>query len=137
MHSSPLLKKLLVSYKNIHFVYVSSLSKFVSNTPYKDGLQCLDRQCKVIEESDYVEHNYSDALRLLTVYKFGGIYSDLDIVTLKELPPQLSTNFVSTDTSRRVANCFFKFEGGHPLLKQLLNETVSIQNYAYIKMEFV
>ena len=123
---SHLWTKLSLAYQNIHFVYVSSVSTFVNNTPYKTGLQCSDRRCKVVEESNYVEHNYSDAMRLLTVYKFGGIYLDLDIVTLKKLPAELSPNCVSTDTSQRVTNSFFKFERGHPILRQLLNETVSI-----------
>ena len=71
------------------------------------------------------DYHYSDIMRALVAYKFGGIYSDLDIVTLKPLPDELPANFMVADVSRRLGNCFFKFEKGHPFLEKLMRDIVS------------
>ena len=101
------------------------MSKFVRNSPYEGDLRCSDRVCKLIEESKYTEYNYSDLMRLLVTFKFGGIYSDLDIVTLKPMPNKFPENFVTADTSMRLGNSFFKFERSHPFLKMLMTDIVS------------
>ena len=73
----------------------------------------------------YPDYHYSDLMRVLVAYKFGGLYSDLDIVTLKPIPPELPENFMIADVSRRLGNCFFKFERGHPFLETLMRDIVS------------
>ena len=103
------MKTLSSIYTNIHFVHVQNMSVFVSDSPYESTLQCSDRVCKLLEESMHPDYHYSDVMRALVAYKFGGIYSDLDIVTLKRLPDELPENFMVADVSRRLGNCFFKF----------------------------
>lgn len=39
-----------------------------------------------MEEGKWKVEQHSDMLRLLTLWKFGGIYMDLDVVSLRPLP---------------------------------------------------
>ena len=123
------MKKLSSKYKNIYFVSLSNLLKFVSGSPYEQDLKCSRKMCQLLESSRYPEYHYSDLLRILLVHKFGGIYSDLDIVTIKPFPENLEDkNLVAADTSSRLGNCFLKFERGHSFLKHAMRNIVSIPN---------
>ena len=122
-----LLKKLTSKYKNIYFLSLSNLTKFVSGSPYEKDLKCSRKVCELLESSIYPEYHYSDLLRLLLVYKFGGIYSDLDIVTLKPFPGNLELkNLLAADTSSRLGNCFLKFTQGHSFTELAMKHIVSI-----------
>ena len=122
------MKKLASKYKNIYFLSLSSLKEFVSGSPYEHDLECSRKSCKLLEASTYPEYHYSDLLRVLLVYKFGGIYSDLDIVTLKPFPEVLDTkDLVAADTSGRLGNCFLKFKRGHSFLELTMRHIVSIK----------
>ena len=122
-----IMKKLLSTYPNIHFAHISKMSELVRDSPYENALKCTNNVCEVIEESIHQDYHYSDLMRVLVGYKFGGLYSDLDIVTLKDFPDTLlPNNFVVADVSRRLGNCFFKFNKGHPFLNKLMQDIVSI-----------
>ena len=123
------MKKLASKYKNIYFVSLSNLTKFVSGSPYEQDLKCSRKVCQLLESSRYPEYHYSDLLRVLLVHKFGGIYSDLDIVTLKPFPDNLEDiSLVAADTSSQLGNCFLKFKRGHPFLKDAMRHIVSNTN---------
>jgi hypothetical protein len=120
-------KKISSEYKNIHFVHISSMSEFVSDSPYENDLQCKRRECALIEESakyGFRDYNYSDLMRVLIVYKFGGLYSDLDIVALKPLPDNLPIRFMTADSSRRLSTVYFRFEKKSPFLNELMKDIV-------------
>ena len=112
-------------YTNIHFVSAPSLSALVRNSPYERDLHCSEHKCQLIEGSEYPDYNYSDLFRILIAYKYGALYSDLDIVTLKPISTNLPQNFVVADTSSRVGTCLLKFQMGHPFLKNLMQHIVS------------
>ena len=121
------MKKLSYKYKNIYFLSLSNLTKFVSGSPYEQDLKCSRKECKLLENSLYPEYHYSDLLRVLIVNKFGGIYSDLDIVTLKPFPVNLELkNLLAADTSSRLGNCFLKFTQGHSFTELAMRHIVSI-----------
>ena len=132
------MKKLSSKYKNIYFLSLSSLKEFVSDSPYEHDLGCSRKSCKLLEDSTYPEYHYSDLLRVLLVYKFGGIYSDLDIVTLKQFPKVLDIkDLVAADTSGRLGNCFLKFKIDHSFLELTMRHIVSIKimsNQSSIKL---
>ena len=129
------MKKLTSKYKNIYFLSLSNLTKFVSGSPYEKDLKCSRKVCELLESSIYPEYHYSDLLRLLLVYKFGGIYSDLDIVTLKPFPENLEDkNLLAADTSSRLGNCFLKFEKGHSFPGLAMKNVVSIFIYVQWSM---
>lgn len=52
--------------------------------------------------SGYIEANrtifepadYSDILRLIYLHRYGGLYQDLDVLTLSKIPAHLPKNFI-------------------------------------------
>ena len=122
-----LLHNISSEYKNIYFVHISSMSEFVRESPYEKDLQCNRRECALIEKSaryGFRDYNYSDLMRVLIVYKFGGLYSDLDIVALKPLPDNLPIRFMTADSSRRLSTVYFRFEKRSPFLNELMKDIV-------------
>ncbi|XP_067143891.1 lactosylceramide 4-alpha-galactosyltransferase-like [Centruroides vittatus] len=57
--------------------------------------------------------HFSDAARYALLWKFGGIYFDLDIVMLRPFPPL--KNFVIKETEDRIANGIFGMQYYHPI----------------------
>lgn len=83
---SPILNVLL-SYPNIQFRNLD-IVKYSIGTPGELWIQ-TDR----IYLSNFIVAHMADYLRFITLYKFGGIYFDLDIIVLKNLdkmPPNFS-----------------------------------------------
>lgn len=76
--------KRLQSFKNVNLKVVN-LKEFSRNTPIED----LVRKGK-LEFSRYHASHTSDVLRFLTLWKYGGIYLDLDVIVQK---PIVFTNF--------------------------------------------
>jgi hypothetical protein len=54
-------------------------------------LEGMYRLLSVRDELRYLE---SDLFRLITLYKYGGVYVDMDIVLLRDFSPLLDTEFV-------------------------------------------
>lgn len=69
----------LKSYANVHFLNVN-LNKFVEKTPAKKFYQSGE-----LFASNYLVEHMSDFLRLLVLYKCGGIYLDMDVVVQKNM----------------------------------------------------
>ena len=73
----------------------------------------------------------ADALRLTLVYKNGGIYSDLDTITIKSFEPL--TNYSGFGGNRDnpksvISNGFFHFRKNHEFLLKALEEIPKIYN---------
>jgi lactosylceramide 4-alpha-galactosyltransferase len=68
-----------------------------------------------------IEHA-SDIFRLATLYKFGGIYMDLDCLVMRPLTDL--SNAVASEMLRPliIANGVIIFDKGHPFLVQALAE---------------
>ncbi|PNF32998.1 hypothetical protein B7P43_G16357 [Cryptotermes secundus] len=78
-------------------------TRYFSKTP----LEKWDFGAAMASSSWPKEHS-SDVLRLLTLWKYGGTYLDLDVVILKSLDP-LGSNYVGLESPNTVANgvlCF-------------------------------
>ncbi|KAF8084222.1 hypothetical protein N665_0728s0009 [Sinapis alba] len=74
-----------------------------------------------------LEQNLSNLLRLVLLYKFGGIYLDTDVIILKPLTNLhnvIGAQTVDPVTRKwsRLNNAVLIFDKNHPLLKSFINE---------------
>ncbi|XP_028138156.1 lactosylceramide 4-alpha-galactosyltransferase-like [Diabrotica virgifera virgifera] len=107
----------LLSYKNIHILHLN-YGNYVKGTP----VETLWTSGK-IEKSSFVVSHASDVLRYLTLWKYGGIYLDLDVVVLKSLQ-NLPLNYAGLQTEEQVAAGVISFEAdgfGHSLADKCVN----------------
>lgn len=74
--SSPIMKSLRI-FPNLHFRRIY-YREFAMGTPAQDFFT-TDQ----IFQSKYLMETFSDVLRLVTLYRFGGIYLDLNVVVQK------------------------------------------------------
>nr|XP_004664414.2 alpha-1,4-N-acetylglucosaminyltransferase [Jaculus jaculus] len=61
----------------------------------------------------YWLHVSSDACRLAIIWKFGGIYLDTDVISIRPIPQE---NFLAAQASRHSSNGVFGFLPHHPFL---------------------
>jgi lactosylceramide 4-alpha-galactosyltransferase len=64
----------------------------------------------------------SDVLRLLTLWKYGGTYLDLDVIVQKQLD-SIPENYVGMEFANSVCNCVINVDKngtGHKLMEELL-----------------
>ncbi|XP_072381532.1 lactosylceramide 4-alpha-galactosyltransferase-like [Diabrotica undecimpunctata] len=110
--------KALTSYKNIKIMHLD-YEKYTNGTPvealYKSGR---------IEGSKYVTSHASDVLRYLTLWKYGGIYLDLDVIIIKSLE-DLKPNYAGLQSRTDVAAGVISFDPdgkGHIMAEKCLND---------------
>ncbi|XP_059474882.1 lactosylceramide 4-alpha-galactosyltransferase-like [Neocloeon triangulifer] len=72
----------------------------------------------VSQSGDYLRH-LSNCVRLVLIWRFGGAYLDLDVISFKSLSPELlqNPNLVAPMNSERLNNAFLQFRQGHPLVE--------------------
>ena len=109
-------------YNNIHFLYVVDVDGFMEGTP----LMKL-RKKGTLEEGPYVTVNYSDLTRILLLYLYGGVYFDLDVLSLSEFPESLPRNFAVAQGHTSVNNAVLRFSKKHPFLFLMMEEIVSCE----------
>ncbi|XP_030751592.1 lactosylceramide 4-alpha-galactosyltransferase-like [Sitophilus oryzae] len=89
--------KNLMAYSNIKLQYLN-MKKFVQGTPV-EKLWTSEK----IYRSKYILPHMSDILRYLTLWKYGGIYIDLDVIVTKNLD-SLEQNFAGAEDSNYIAS---------------------------------
>ena len=77
-----------------------------------------------------------DYIRVLSLYKQGGMYLDLDVLTLKPYDKDIFSNFLTYGSARMhfVANCILHLEKGHELIDyimQLLSEDYDAESFGF------
>ena len=93
LHASTCTRNLFKTYKNIQF-FTIELADLFKSLP----LEGVERKHDFSEP--FAATKLSDLMRASVVYKYGGFYSDLDIVVLKDLTdlknfyPMQSNNFI-------------------------------------------
>ncbi|XP_057367573.1 lactosylceramide 4-alpha-galactosyltransferase-like [Daphnia carinata] len=118
-YSSPWLE-VLQHYANVTIVVMDMKSYFAS-TPlerwYNEG-EWRASIHKIVHLSDYV--------RVLTLLKGGGMYMDLDYVTIKRLDEELLWNFLLFETAdmKLVTNSVLHLERGHRLIGEMIQRLV-------------
>lgn len=114
------------SYKNIKVIKMQ-IDKLLNNTILHEwwfnGKYNL---------SNFKTAHLSDALRLFILFKFGGIYSDLDAITIRNLESLSKYPGLGTlDDSGNLGNGFLNFEKGNIFLLVALKEFVKNYNPYY------
>ncbi|XP_031632002.1 lactosylceramide 4-alpha-galactosyltransferase-like [Contarinia nasturtii] len=87
---------MLWKYENIHFRNID-LWRYSKDTPGEAWINT-----NKLFQSNYLYEHMSDYLRVLTLYKFGGFYLDLDVVVQKNFD-DLGEDFVVDDWSTVLA----------------------------------
>ncbi|KAG5667862.1 hypothetical protein PVAND_015831 [Polypedilum vanderplanki] len=95
---------ILHSYSNIKIRYVNIL-EFINGTKIENFFK-TDR----VGKSPYRIEHTSDILRLLVLYKFGGLYLDLDVVSFYPVKLINKRNFICLEGDNLFANCILKFD---------------------------
>ncbi|XP_066137627.1 lactosylceramide 4-alpha-galactosyltransferase-like [Euwallacea fornicatus] len=90
------LVKVLLEYSNMNIFHVD-MERYFSKTP----LEKLYHKGS-LKLSKYAQSHTSDLLRYLTLWKYGGIYLDLDVIVIKSLDG-LATDFSGVESHRAVA----------------------------------
>ncbi|XP_028140196.1 lactosylceramide 4-alpha-galactosyltransferase [Diabrotica virgifera virgifera] len=110
--------KALMSYKNVKIMHLD-YEKYTNGTPveelYKSGR---------LEGSKFVVSHASDVLRYLTLWKYGGIYLDLDVIVIKSLE-DLKPNYAGLQSRFDVAAGVVSFDAdsiGHLMAGKCLND---------------
>lgn len=88
--TTPLLFQMLNRYPNIHF-RTMNLWRFSYGTPLYEWMKTNQ-----IFQSKYIVEHIADIFRFCTLYKFGGLYLDLDIIVLGNLDV-LGEDYVGDD----------------------------------------
>lgn len=73
--------------------------------------------------SPFRANHVSDALRLLVLWRFGGVYADMDVLVLKNASRLRNT--VSREQFPAVGNSVLVFDKGHPFLLDCMREFAS------------
>jgi lactosylceramide 4-alpha-galactosyltransferase len=90
------LQTLVKNYANVQFVRLN-VDEYMAGTLMDHWYHCTDWR-----SGSYHVNNLSNALRLLTVYKYGGYYFDLDIISVR--PVTYYRNFVAAESDKHVNN---------------------------------
>lgn len=112
---SPILRA-LETYSNIHFNNLN-LWKYSEGTPAEFWVKQSD-----LLQSSYLFEHTADFLRLLSLYKFGGTYLDLDFMVMQSLADEIQ-NFAGIETNNYVSNAILNFDRdgvGHYIVEQII-----------------
>ena len=109
------------AYFNMVFSPLVDLNGFVKDSPmsrlFEDGS---------IARSKHKNNNYGNFLRLLLLYKSGGLYLDMDVITIKPLNQNsFPKNFAISISDGRVNNAILKFEKNSCFLRYHIKNTVT------------
>ena len=112
----------LNSYANVRVIYINE-SDYFRGTPLEDWYQK-----GIWRSSPYSTEHLFDYIRMLTAFKGGGHYLDLDFITLKPFNESLLNNFFSLVHAKAglFANSVFHFDRGqHRLINVIIKRLAS------------
>ncbi|XP_076266969.1 lactosylceramide 4-alpha-galactosyltransferase-like [Rhynchophorus ferrugineus] len=113
----------LSSYTNIKLLHIN-MDRFVEGSPVND----LWKSRKVHNGKYPLSHS-SDILRYLILWKYGGIYADLDVIVIKNLD-EIPENFAGAQEDEYLASGvmgFSKYGVGHKHVESCLKDLA--ENY--------
>lgn len=108
----------LLTYDNVRILHLD-YERYSKDTPVHE----LYASGK-LKYSQYARSHASDVLRYLTLYKYGGIYLDLDVIVIKPLE-NLAPNFSGSESDNNVAAGVMRFDAtgkGHEHVKACLED---------------
>ena len=115
------LYNLLSEYPNIIIRQFTNVRERLKGFPVED----LWIKNPEFENGPHYFEQISDVIRVVLLYEFGGLYLDLDLITMRRLPPIIPSNFAVGIFHGNVANAVMKFSKGHPILLHYMRLMVS------------
>lgn len=110
--------KQLMMYKNVRLKHLN-FGRYINGSPIAELYSSLR-----IEASFYARSHASDVLRYLTLWRYGGIYLDLDVILIKSLE-RLKPNYAGRESDEDVAAGVLSFShkgDGHRWARQSLED---------------
>ena len=121
----------LKKFKNIRLV-LTTPEEIYKDTPLEDWYQ---RDKEKLYKGRFFMHDLSDSMRLALVYKYGGYYSDLDVLNLQSLKPIQNVDGFGLENNKEETNsAVFIFKKNHPFFLTAfkeLNETFKTDSWSY------
>lgn len=119
-YSRPFLS-VLQHYSNVVVVLLNETEYFL-NTPLEKWF--IDGEWR---ESMYKIVHMADYIRMLNLFKGGGMYMDLDYITLKKLDEKFLQNFflVETKDMKLLSNSAFHLVHQHRLIHEIIKRLVN------------
>ncbi|KAL7041959.1 hypothetical protein ACKWTF_000970 [Chironomus riparius] len=87
--------KHLLKYKNIHLRYFN-INDLTAETPFEEWIET-----GYVSNSPYQTSHLSDILRYAVLYKYSGLYLDLDVITIKPIDSIKHKNFACLEENRK------------------------------------
>lgn len=112
---SPIMKA-LEAYPNINLRNLN-IWKYPEGTPAEEWIKQPD-----LLESRFLFEHIADFLRLVSLYKFGGTYFDMDFIVMQSLSDE-PPNFAGIETTNNLSNGVlnFDYDGiGHFIVDKIL-----------------
>lgn len=103
---NPLRTKIIdavLSYENVQLNYVP-IKEFSVDTPLEDFIKVGQ-----LSESKFQSSHTADVLRFLSLFKYGGIYLDMDVIVLKPLN-SIPPNFVGSENDDTIGSAIISME---------------------------
>ncbi|CAO1335187.1 unnamed protein product [Diamesa hyperborea] len=111
----------VLSYENVLFNYVP-IKEYTVDTPLEEFIK-EDH----LSQSKFQSSHTADVVRFLTLFKYGGIYLDLDVVVLKPLH-SIPPNFVGSENEDTVGSAIISMEKdgfGHEIANACVKDLVA------------
>ncbi len=125
---------LLAKYPNIK-IEIVKFEELINKTPLAEWW----KKDLISKDPYFRMAHMADAMRLVILYAYGGIYSDLDTITLKSFVPLLAfkCGFAFQDRQSTVTNSFIVVpQKNHPFLKILIQKyTENYDGMIYRQLE--
>ena len=94
-----------------------NLTTLAENTPAEIFVK---HKMKTVSDGIHWYSHETDLLRLLLLYKFGGVYLDTDVIVVRSLD-NLVANVLGWESKNLANGAIMKFEKGHPFLEACLS----------------
>lgn len=123
------LSKMLETYPNIVIRHLHDFKERLKGLP----VETLWERNKEFEQGANYFEQISDVVRVYLLYTYGGMYLDIDAVSLGVIPDKISekskfpTNFGVAIFYGNVNNAVMKFQKGHPFLMEYMELMVTHQ----------
>jgi len=103
--------------------------------PNEEAIGTLFEKHKYINDEKYLKFR-SDLARIIFLYKYGGLYYDLDMILLKDLKPLLGIEFCSTWSKLDSGNnCILRMFKKSNVCKNIMEKYIKFlkkfENYEY------
>ena len=104
-----------------------NLTKLIVDSPAHDFIEKLEKA----KRSDHWYSHETNILRLLLLYKWGGVYLDTDVILVRSLNSLERNTLGFQDSKKSLLNgAFMIFEKGHSYLESCLIEFANTYNHS-------